>query len=159
MRRLFSPGRLVFLTFVVVSLTLFYFVSLYKLQIVDGDKYYQESINSKTSKITVPAARGSILDRYGRLLVENRPCNNLMINVDSLFDKDNDPDYTIANAAILELCNTVTEFGDAYTDTLPITKAPPFEYTPMTDVQRVFLQAYLSDHRLAENTTAVQLLA
>ena len=158
MDKLVSRGRVVFVFLVLAGLTAGYFVALYRLQIVQGEKYYQESVNNIVSNITVPAARGNILDRYGRLLVENRPCNNLMINEVALFT-DDDPDYVEANAAILELCNTVTAFGDTYTDTLPITKAPPFEYTKMTDVQRIFLDAYLADHGLDENTDAVELLA
>ena len=159
MEKLVQPFRLTVVALLIVALAVVYFIALYSLQIVEGEKYYQESVNNKVSRVTVPAARGSILDRYGRLLVQNRECNNLLINEISLFPDTEPETIARANAAILELCNTVTEFGDTYTDTLPVTKSPPFEYTSMTDAQRVFLDAYLADHGLDKSTTAVELLA
>ena len=134
-------------------------VALYKLQIIEGRAYYEESRNNIVSTVRVPAARGSIMDRYGRVLVENRVCNNLLIDEKKLFPDREPETIAKANATILELCNTVTAFGDRYTDTMPVTKSPPFEYTGMSESQRVFLNAYLADKGLPAGTTAVELLA
>ena len=119
MRKLIEPVRLVVLLVVFSILMSIYLVALYKLQIIEGAAYYSKGENSKTTEERVPAARGNILDRYGRLLVSNSACNNLSINVTELFEQD-DP-----NAIILELCAAVERFGDKYIDTLPITAAPP----------------------------------
>ena len=120
MRKLVNPVRLVVLGVIFGLLMAIYLVALYKLQIIDGAAYYSQSENSVVNKERVPAARGNILDRYGRVLVSNNACNNLSINVTELFEQE-DP-----NAVILELCSAVERFGDTYIDTLPITMVPPF---------------------------------
>ena len=48
-----------------------YIVALYRLQIVQGAAYYEASRNNIETKKTVTAARGNIMDRYGRVLVSN----------------------------------------------------------------------------------------
>ena len=154
MKRLISPGRLAFLIVTMVVLLALYLTTLYKLQIVEGDKNYEASTNSIVTTEPVIAARGNILDRYGRLLVSNRNCNNLVIDSDELFDQD-DP-----NAVILELCNTVTANGDTYIDELPITMTAPFEYVAnMTDLQKTRLNAWLKANGLDTDATAVEVMA
>ena len=129
--------------------------TLYQLQIINGAAYYDESANSNISYPIVKAARGNILDRYGRVLVSNRECYNLVINSLKLFSDDvEDP-----NAVILEMVNIVEDAGEEFIDDLPITKSPPFEYTDMTDFQRTLLNAYFKDKGLDEDTTAVELMS
>ena len=99
------------------------------------------------------------MDRYGRVLVENRTCNNLLIDTDSLFGDQSAEDIQKANATILTLVNTIHAYGDSYTDTLPVTKAPPFAYTSMSDIQRATLSAYLKEKGLSDTATAVELMA
>ena len=63
----------------------------------------------------------------------------------------------------------VEQFGDTYTDDLPITTDPPFEYDPnMTDIQRTMLEAYFKDETrvkefkaagISEYPSAVELLS
>lgn len=129
--------------------------TLYQLQILNGAAYYDASQNDNVTYPAVKAARGNILDRYGRVLVSNRECYNLVINTTRLFgDEVDDP-----NAVILEMVNIVEDSGAEFIDDLPITKSPPFEYTEMTDFQRTLLNAYFDDHDLAEDTTAVELMS
>lgn len=158
MEKLIKPARLAVMTLVTLALVIISVVTLYKLQIVEGRAYYEESRNNQVSYKTINAARGSIMDRYGRVLVQNRVCNNLIIDTTDLFRED-DPDYVQANANILMLVNAILEYGDSYTDTLPITKAPPFEYTPMTSIQRETLKAYLKERKLPEDASAVEVMA
>lgn len=159
MEKLIRPVRLALMGIITAALVVVAVITLYKLQVVEGRAYYEESRNNQISTQRVNAARGSILDRYGRVLVENRVCNNLILDESALFPDGSDETIAAANATILELVNTITAYGDSYTDTLPITKSPPFEYTEMTSAQRVFLRAYLRDKKLDESTTAVELLA
>lgn len=162
MEKLVKPARLALMVIVVLAFITISLVTLYKLQIVEGRAYYEESRNTNVVNKAVSAARGNILDRYGRILVENRVCNNLVIDTAELF-QDDDPDYTRANANILLLVNTVLDYGDSYTDTLPITRTPPFEYTEMTAIQRATLDAYIAEKSeredLSENPSAVELMA
>ena len=116
--------------------------TLYQVQILNGSAYADESANRSYTNETVTAARGNILDRYGRVLVSNRECYNLVINTTALFEEE-DP-----NAVILQMVNIVEQAGDEFTDDLPITDSPPFEYTNMTAFQRTLLNAYFSRHEL-----------
>ena len=155
MKKLVSTGRLFAFGLLVVALLALCVGTLYKLQIIEGAAYYEESQNKQVSEQTVTAARGNILDRYGRVLVSNRECYNLKISDTRLFsDEVEDP-----NAVILQMINMVEAAGDKYTDDLPITKEPPFEYTNMTDIQHMLLNAYLKDKGLDEDTTAVELMS
>lgn len=155
MKKLVSTGRLFAFGLLVVALLALCVGTLYKLQIIEGAAYYEESQNKQGSEQTVTAARGNILDRYGRVLVSNRECYNLKISDKRLFsDEVEDP-----NAVILQMINMVEAAGDKYTDDLPITKEPPFEYTNMTDIQHMLLNAYLKDKGLDEDTTAVELMS
>lgn len=155
MKRLVSSSRLAAFALVVVLLIALCAGTLYKLQIIEGAAYYEESQNSLTSYPSVTAARGNILDRYGRVLVSNRECYNLKISDTRLFsDEVEDP-----NTVILQMINLVEAAGETYTDDLPITLEPPFEYTNMTDIQRTLLDAYLKAKGLGEDTTAVELMS
>ena len=153
MRKPVSTTRLVFLGLVSGLLMVIYLISLYKLQIIEGAKYYAQSQNSIVDEKVVAAIRGNIMDRYGRLLVSSTACNNLTIDTTELFEQE-DP-----NAIILELCRAIETFGDTYTDTLPITSEPPFEYTAMSDLQRNMLDAWLNANDLPLDATAVEVMS
>lgn len=153
-KRLIKPARLVAMAVILVVLLTVYLVFLYKLQIVEGEKYYNRSNEISSSTRSVTAARGNILDRYGRVLVSNSECYNLQIDTDKLFANE-DP-----NAVILELVQMVQSFGDSYTDDLPISMEPPFEYDEdMTAIQRTMLEAYFKRQELDPNSTAVELMS
>lgn len=153
-KRLIKPARLVAMALILVVLLTVYLVFLYKLQIVEGEKYYNRSNEISSSTRSVTAARGNILDRYGRVLVSNSECYNLQIDTDKLFANEN------PNAVILELVQMVQGFGDSYTDDLPISMEPPFEYDEdMTAIQRTMLEAYFKRQELDPNSTAVELMS
>jgi penicillin-binding protein 2 len=48
------------------------FFRLWYLQVLSGDKYLAQAQNNQIRDIVVPAPRGDILDRNGRVLVDNR---------------------------------------------------------------------------------------
>ena len=157
MHGLIRPGRVAALALILVILLTLYIMFLYKLQIIEGEKYYNQSNEITTEKRTVTAARGNILDRYGRVLVSNAESYNLTIDTSKLFAND-DP-----NETILGLVQMVESYGDTYTDDLPITSSPPFEYTEdMTEIQRTMLNAYIEDKiddLPSDNPTAVELMS
>ena len=153
-KRLIKPGRLVAMALILLILLTVYLVFLYRLQIIEGEAYYNRSNEITQTTRPVTAARGNILDRYGRVLVSNKECYNLQIDTDKLFANE-DP-----NAVILELVKMVQGFGDSYTDDLPISTEPPFEYNEnMTAIQRTMLNAYFKRQELDENSTAVELMS
>jgi penicillin-binding protein 2 len=155
MKKLVSSGRLFAFGFIVAALLALCVGTLYKLQIIEGAAYYEESQENQSSLQTVTASRGNVLDRYGRTLVSNRECYNLKISDTRLFsDEIEDP-----NSLILEMVNMIEAAGESYTDDLPITDEPPFEYTNMTENQQTLLRAYLKGKGLDEDTTAVELMS
>ena len=160
MKKLVKPGRITALAVILVVLLGIYGYFLYQVQIVEGTERYNSATAITKDTRVVTAARGNILDRYGRLLVSNKECYNLVIDSTKLFAND-DP-----NEVILELIEMVRGFGDSYTDDLPITETPPFEYTDMTDIQRTMLEAYFKDKAsdfkeagLPESPSAVELMS
>ena len=50
---------------------------LYYLQIVKGDYYKDRAENQRIRKIPIPAPRGAIFDRNGKILVDSRPTFNV----------------------------------------------------------------------------------
>ena len=152
--RLVKPGRVAGLVVLILLLLTVYLVELYKLQIIEGEANYNRSSELTNSERVVTAARGNIYDRYGRTLVSNEETYNLKIDTDKLFAND-DP-----NSVILELVHMVQGYGDEYTDDLPITMPPPFEYDPdMTAIQRTMLDAYYVRQEIDPNSTAVELMS
>ncbi len=153
-KRLIKPSRLLAMAIILVLLLTVYLVFLYDLQIIQGEEYYNRSNELSTETSTVTATRGNIFDRYGRLMVGNTECYNLKIDTDKLFANE-DP-----NAVILELVELVESFGDSYTDDLPISMEPPFEYLEdMTEIQRTMLDAYYVRQELDPNSSAVELMS
>ena len=149
MKKLIPPGRLLAGSIIVGLLLILYFSVLYKLQIVEGAKYSEESANSIVSYETVAASRGNILDRYGRLLTSSRACHNIVINTEELFEQE---DY---NADILRLIETVEAYDQKYNDDLPITMSSPFEFTDMTAIQKTILDGYLRNAAVNQTKLAM----
>ena len=137
---------LVALPLILACIALF---ALYDLQVMKTDYYAEQSRNTVYSKETVAAARGEILDRYGRVLVSNRVSMDVTIDRKRLVEGE-DP-----NGAILGLIQLVQAAGYAYTDSMPISRETPFEY--LQDGQAAFRQ-YLDHFELEEDTTAEELL-
>ena len=101
--------------------------SLYDAQMIHGAEYLARSQNSIAETQTVEAARGDILDRYGRVLVSNRVTYQVALNTDAMEKNRND--------ILLALIRIARDAGVEWEDTLPITAQPPFRYTPDTPFQ------------------------
>ncbi len=102
-----------------VILILFAWV-LYDLQYVHGADYLAQSRRKIAKTETVEAARGKILDRYGRVLVTNRESYN--VSLDTSFMED-------TNAILLKLLDICRQEGVTWTDTLPVSAEAPFVFT------------------------------
>jgi penicillin-binding protein 2 len=55
-------------------------IRLYYLQIVQGEYYGQRAENQRIRLIPIPAPRGAIFDRNGKLLVDSRPTYNVVLS-------------------------------------------------------------------------------
>ena len=59
-------------------------VRLYYLQMVRGDYYAERAENQRVRLIPIPAPRGAIFDRNGKLLVDSRPTYNVVLSHEPL---------------------------------------------------------------------------
>ena len=96
---------------------------LYHLQIVRGAEYRAASTVRNVNVETVEAARGEILDRYGRTLVSNRATYEIVLDTSRMGAEAQ------RNPILLELIEICREDGLTWTDTLPISQEAPFTYT------------------------------
>ena len=71
LRKFFSSRVVVLCCLYVVMLGVL-FVRLYRLQLVDGEKYVTEYMNKAEKVISIPATRGNIYDVNGNLLAYNK---------------------------------------------------------------------------------------
>ncbi|MGQ0542086.1 MAG: penicillin-binding protein 2 [Blastocatellia bacterium] len=55
-------------------------VRLYYLQVIKGDYYSERAENQRIRLIPIPAPRGAIFDRNGKILVDSRPTFNVVLS-------------------------------------------------------------------------------
>lgn len=109
---------------------------LVSLQLVNGENYVKRAALNLTTTSTVSAARGEILDRYGRPLVTNKAAFSLVL-VYSAWEKEGQFER------LLDLASRVKADGGAVQDLLPITTAAPYEYIgKAADAERQKLTEY-----------------
>src|SRR5947209_17420900 len=63
-------------------------VRLYYLQIVKGSYYAERAENQRIRLLPIPAPRGVIFDRNGKLLVDSRPIYNVVLSREDIKGKD-----------------------------------------------------------------------
>lgn len=78
-------GMLQYLTVLALALLITYF---WYLQVLRGRYYRELAENNRIRTILIAAPRGPLLDRHGRILVENRPSFNVMLQPEHLQDSD-----------------------------------------------------------------------
>ena len=124
---------------------------LYDAQILHGSENRARSISSNATSEVVPASRGIITDRNGKVLVSNRLAYTLV------FDRSGFTDDASLNDAILRLICLCQETGTAWNDTLPIAQTGSFlRYT--NDRSESFTQ-YLEKNKLTATAAGRQLIA
>jgi penicillin-binding protein 2 len=73
-------SRVRFLSLAVTGMIVVIAVGFWFVQLVQGDYYREMAENNRLRKLPIKAPRGLIYDRHGRLLVENIPSYNLMLD-------------------------------------------------------------------------------
>ncbi len=63
-------------------------VRLYFLQVVNGAYYAERAENQRVRLLPIPAQRGTIFDRQGRILVDSRPIYNVILSREEMQGKD-----------------------------------------------------------------------
>ena len=123
--RQFNRRTLAVAAVLVVLLAVFLGV-LYNLQVVNVDDYRAQSVVRIANRETVEAARGEILDRYGRVLVTNRATYQITLDTRAMGNESE------RNPNLLELINICRDNGLEWADSLPISDTAPFTYTTDT---------------------------
>lgn len=95
-------------------------IRLFDLQIVNGAEYREDSNTKLTREATIEAARGSILDRSGNILVSTE----MKFSLEMYKSKTDDEQL---NNSILLMTTILENNGNSYIDTFPIS-IDPFEY-------------------------------
>lgn len=151
MPKLGKIGRSAACILLMLAVFVVYELRLVQWQLVEGDKYEQLSLSSRTDTIEIEAARGEILDRDGTVLAGNRSSYNIVY--DAL-----DMDYDRRNATIIQVIDLLEERGETWRDRLPIVLAEDGTYQYKEDSESAIqtLQEALS---LAEYATAEECMA
>ncbi len=97
-------------------------IKLMTMQIVDGEAYQSYLTEGYSVTKTIEAARGDIVDRYGRSLAVNRVCYDISIDKNNIVSGSE-------NSVILELIAILEQNGEEWIDNLPLTNEAPFEYS------------------------------
>ena len=61
---------------------------LYYLQVVNGEYYAERAENQRVRRLRIPAPRGAIFDRNGKLLVDSRSTYNIILSREDMKGKD-----------------------------------------------------------------------
>ena len=127
MKSYLAKSRLLPLVLIFGMILLIFCGLLYNTQILNGSDYKARSLASNATAQTVEASRGIITDRNGKVLISNRLTYTLVFS-DEEFESDTD-----CNDAIFRLLELCRSNNVKWTDTLPVSKEPPFTYTTPTD--------------------------
>jgi len=71
--------RLAVVSYVIVGMIGVLLLGFWKLQVIDSDKYGQMAEQNRVRSIPIIAPRGRMLDREGRVLVDNRPSFSVLL--------------------------------------------------------------------------------
>lgn len=115
--RLFLLLCIIFILFGLLGMRLF------GLQILHGEQFQQDLKTSIMNKVSLPASRGAIYDRYGRPLAINQVAFSVKID-DSIEVDLSDK----KNQLVLDLAQKLNAKGTPITDDLPISNTKPYTF-------------------------------
>lgn len=146
-----AKRRVMILLGVFAAFLLLFGAVLYDAQILHGSENRARSISSNATSEVVPASRGTITDRNGKVLVSNRLAYTLV------FDRSGFTDDAALNDAILRLIRLCQETGTGWNDTLPIRQTGSF--VRYTNDRSESFSKYLEDNKLTVTAAGRQLIA
>jgi penicillin-binding protein 2 len=71
--------RLAVVSYIIVGMVGLLLLGFWKLQVIDSDKYGQMAEQNRVRSIPIIAPRGRMLDRDGRVMVDNRPSFSVLL--------------------------------------------------------------------------------
>src|SRR5829696_6217994 len=111
-------ARLRFIQAMVVVMLAVLSVRLNVLQVVRGERYAEIAENQRRRRLPIPAPRGVIFDREGRVIVDSRPIYNVIMSREDVKGKD-------LTALIEPLAEGLTVDKDILRDYFEVVKTMP----------------------------------
>src|SRR5262249_32985340 len=88
-QQLFKPrGRILFLKYFFLVFFIILGVRFWYLQVVQHDYYVKQAENNRVRDIPIPAPRGAILDREGKILVDSSPSYVVVLYQEDMPNRD-----------------------------------------------------------------------
>ncbi len=140
-KRIFLLIALIIIVFILFAL------KLMQYQIVNAEEYQQMAQGNYVSEQSINAARGEILDRYGRPLAVNEVSYDIMINEAYLPGK-------MKNTVIERIIRLMEAEGQTWIDTLPISTTEPFTFLNETDAQKRQIEQLKTNKQINMDATA-----
>lgn len=123
-------------------------VKLFNIQIVNGEKYKEDSVLSVSRTLTVEAPRGNIYDRKGEPLAVNVPSYSIFI------DSSVREEYEDRDKILFELFNIIENKYGKVKDDIPVTESLPYKYT----LSEVNVKKWLKKRGFSEDMKAEKLM-
>lgn len=129
-----------------------YTLRMIYLQLIHGDEFASQATNTTEYRFTVAAARGDIVDSYGRRIVTNTTCHNVVLNKLLMGDSD-------LNETLQETVRILQAAGESWNDTL-LVSAPDaagrytFTNDPESEADEKALRSTLTALGLQQYATA-----
>jgi penicillin-binding protein 2 len=134
-------ARLAVASYIIVGMIGVLLLGFWKLQVIDADKYSSMAERNRVRYIPVIAPRGRMLDRDGRVLVDNRPSFSVLLLRDdpALVEK-----YLRAISEGLEI--PIDDLRDQLTNTKNLPKFQPIIVKPdASPADIAFIESHRSD--------------
>ena len=98
----FPPWKITFLEYVVAAVFIGLLVGYWRLQIQQHSRLLEQAEHNRIRELPIIAPRGRILDRHGRVLVDNFPSFTILLNRDNASQLSDAHLEKIANALELD---------------------------------------------------------
>ena len=139
-------ARLAVVSYIIVGMIGVLLLGFWKLQVIDADKYSQMAERNRVRSIPIIAPRGRMLDRDGRVLVDNRPSFSVLLLRD---DPTQVEKYLPAVADGLGL--SLTDLKDQLKATQNLAKFQPIVIKPeATQADVAFIESHRADVPILE---------
>jgi len=138
--------RLAVVSYIIVGMIGVLLLGFWKLQVIDSDKYSQWAERNRVRSIPIIAPRGRMLDRDGRVLVDNRPSFSVLLLRDdpALVEK-----YLRAISEGLDI--PLDDLRDQLNNTRNLPKFQPIVIKPeATDADVAFIESHRADVPILE---------
>ena len=138
-----SPVRLTAVQYIILAIFMILAYGLWQLQVMQSDKYASLAEKNRVRNVPILAPRGKILDREGRIIVDNYPSFTALLLRDSSRDLSADevanetkflvgPKYSAQLRRGVETPETAN--GDADLSMMVVADARPFPLGPPAGV-------------------------